>query len=110
MQWQFIERRRRSRKRSEGGFDLERNAEQQLLTPAEENKIVELVVISSDWGDPLTPKDIEKYANRLLSKRPGGEERKVGKNWGRRFMVRHHDQLQMYWSKPLDTQRAKGCN
>jgi len=25
-------------------------------------------------------------------------------------MTRHHNRLHMYWSKPLDTQRAKGLN
>ncbi len=39
---------------------LERNMEQQLLTLVEEDKIVELVVISLDWGDPLTQKEIKK--------------------------------------------------
>lgn len=97
------------RNRLKGGKSyLERNGKQQLLTPAEENKIVELAVISSDWGDPLTTMDITKYANALLAKRPGETSVKVGKNWASRFLVRHHKRLQMYWSKPLDTQRAKG--
>ncbi len=57
---------------------LERNGAQQLLTPAEEDKIVELAVISSDWGDPLTTEDIGKYVNALLARRLGGMGQKVG--------------------------------
>ena len=34
----------------------------------------------------------------------------VGKNWMDWFLVWHHDKLATYWSKPLDTQRAKGLN
>lgn len=44
----------------------ENNATKQLLTPAEEQKIVELISISSDWGKPLKNSDIKKYATALL--------------------------------------------
>ena len=35
---------------------------------------------------------------------------KIGDSWVARFLDRHHDTLQMHWSRPLDTQRAQSMN
>ncbi len=88
----------------------EHNGTKQLLTEAEERKILELIVISSDWSVPLKNKDIGRYANELLRARTEDPEAKVGKNWVQRFKDRHHKVIGTYWSKALDTQRAKCLN
>ena len=86
------------------------NVSKQRLTQAEEAVMVELITISSDWSNPLTYKSIERFANEILRKRTGSSFIPLGVNWVPRFMERHHDCLQTYWSKPLDTQRAQSLN
>ncbi len=48
--------------------------------------------------------------NELLRARTEDPEAKVGKNWVQRFKDRHHKVIGTYWSKALDTQRAKCLN
>ena len=86
------------------------NATKQLLTTAEEKKVVELLLVSSDRSQPFDYDEIAYIANQILANRPEGTARTVGKNWVSRFVRRHHKQLQTYWSKPLDSQRAKCLN
>lgn len=86
------------------------NETKQLLTPAEERTVVELLQVSSDCSQPYNYNDIAHLANRLLKARLGDDFRPVGKNWVSRCIERHHKELQTYWSKPLDSQRAKCLN
>lgn len=86
------------------------NETKQLLTPAEEQTVVELLQVSSDRSQPYDYNNIAHLANRILKARLGEDFRPVGKNWVSRCIERHHKELQTYWSKPLDSQRAKCLN
>ena len=86
------------------------NAVKQKLSPEQEAVLINLILISSDWGVPLRHNDIIKYANIILMKIHGDDAKLVGKAWIYRFLDRHYNKLQTYWSKPLDTQRAKSLN
>lgn len=86
------------------------NESKQFLTPAEEEKVVELLLASSDRSRPFDYNNIARLANTILAARLGDSFTKVGKNWVSRFVERHHAKLQTYWSKPLDSQRAKCLN
>lgn len=86
------------------------NRTKQILSPAEEETIVKLLLASSDRSRPFDFTSIVHLANHILKARLGSRFKKLGKNWVNRFVERHHDQLQTYWSKPLDSQRAKCLN
>lgn len=86
------------------------NTLKQKLTPAEEEVIVQLIEVSSDWSNPLTFEAIAKYANEIIKGRDGPEFEPVGINWVHRCLERHRSRVQTYWSKPLDTQRAQSLN
>lgn len=86
------------------------NESKQYLTPAEEGKVVELLLASSDRSRPFDYDNIASLANTILAARLGESFTKVGIHWVGRFVERHHEKLQTYWSKPLDSQRAKCLN
>ena len=86
------------------------NAGKQKLSPSQEKMLVDLILVSSDWGVPLTNTDIISYANTILKRIFGEDAEEVGKAWVERFLDRHYDKLQTYWSKPLDTLRANSLN
>ena len=37
-------------------------------------------------------------------------EEGLGKDWGNRFITKHHDRLSMYWSSTLDSSRGCAVN
>jgi hypothetical protein len=82
------------------------NAGKQRLTPAEERVVVDFCLESADRGFPLTHDNVYKCADNILSARLGSEHDTLGLNWVDTFLIRHHDELQTHWSKPLDTQRG----
>lgn len=86
------------------------NATKQLLTPTEEQTLVDFILQSAEQGFPLTNSDIEKFADAVLESRLGTNWKGVGESWVFAFLDRHHKVLQTHWSKPLDTQRAKSLN
>ena len=85
-------------------------AMRQKLTPAEENTLVEYALACSDRGFPITHSQLVTFANEILEARIGSDYEPVGKNWTDRFIERHHQSLQMHWSKPLDSKRARALN
>lgn len=96
-----------------GGRSIQEfNVSKQLLTTAEEEVLVQLIETSADWSNPLTYDEIARFANEILQKHNGPEPNDclVGKNWVSRFLERHHDRVQTFWSKKLDTQRAQSLN
>ena len=86
------------------------NSGKQRLTPAEESVVVDFCLESADWGFPLTHDNIYKCADNILSARFGSEHDLLGLNWVDTFLIRHHDELQTHWSKPLDTQQGWALN
>lgn len=86
------------------------NAGKQKLSPSQEKMLVDLILVSLDWGVPLTNTDIISYANTILKQIFGEDAEEVGKAWVERFLDWHYDKLQTYWSKPLDTLRANSLN
>lgn len=89
----------------------EANAKKQQLLPAQEKHLADLIAVSSDQGRPFTKKDIVLHGNRILNQTSCETDiPKLGKKWARNFVARHDDELQMYRSKHLDSQRAKCMN
>jgi hypothetical protein len=94
--------------RANGGQTMaEFNKTKQLLTEAEEAVLVDHLVCSAEMGFPLTHERVMQTANHILEAK--GQKR-VGKTWVDRFLIRHMQHLQTQWSKQLDMQRAKGLN
>ena len=92
-----------------GGVPLSKfNASKQLLSDAEQQKLVEYAISSADHGFPLTHWNI-KYANLLLRSHPDGRW-EVGKNWVDCFIESHQEVLQSHWNKQLDMAQAKQLN
>ena len=51
-----------------------------------------------------------QYANLIHNNWLGEDCQQIGSTWVGQFLQRHHDKLQMHWSKPLDMQRAQSMN
>lgn len=85
------------------------NASKQKLTHPEERVLVDFILESADCGLPLSHKNIQNHANAIIAGRdvPGDP---VGEAWVLRFMDRYRDELQMFWSKGLATERARSLN
>lgn len=86
------------------------NAGKQRLTPEEERVVVDFCLESADRGFPLTHKNVYTAADNILTARLGDDHDPLGHNWVDNFISRHRDELQMHWSKPLDTQRGNALN
>ena len=86
------------------------NALKQKLTTAEEEVLTQLIETSANWSNPLSYKEIAQYANEILRRREGDDSAAIGTSWVYRFLGRHRDRVQTYWSKGLDTQRAQSLN
>jgi hypothetical protein len=85
------------------------NAKKQKLTPVEERVLVDHILMSADRGFSMTHEAITSHANTIL-KSGGGKQINRDSNWSDRFATQHYDELQTYWSKPLDRQRAQGLH
>lgn len=88
---------------------LEANSAKQLLPPEQEECLVDLIMKSSDHGQPVTKRDIRHYATTILDKTTDGHI-ELGKRWEHNFLVRHSDKIQTYRSKHLDSLRAQCVN
>ena len=98
-------------RRVQGGRSIQEfNASKQKVTKAEEEVLVQLIETASDWSNPLTYEDIAQFANEIIRRREEDDFELVGVSWVYRFLQRHHGRVQTFWSKPLDTQRAKSLN
>jgi len=65
------------------------NASKQKLTPAEEDVLVEAIILASRQGIPCTHGDIREEADAILQSRLGRQSEKVGKRWIDNFLRRH---------------------
>jgi hypothetical protein len=86
------------------------NASKKKLSDEEERVLVDLVLESADRGLPLTRSALRATANAIIKGCDGESYTPVGIGWVSRFLDRHHDEIQVHWSKPLDTQRARALN
>jgi DNA-binding XRE family transcriptional regulator len=86
------------------------NASKQKLTPAEEDVLVESIILASRQGIPHTHGHIREEANTILQSRLGNRSEKVGKRWVNNFLCRQNHRLHTYWSAPLPSVRAKAGN
>jgi hypothetical protein len=86
------------------------NEKKQKLTPAQEWLLVQFILESADRGFPLGHRQIEQYADAVRQAMLGADCEKVGVKWVFSFLDRHHDALRTFWSKSLDTQRARSLN
>ena len=83
------------------------NASKQKLTPAEEDILMEAIVLASHQGIPYTHDHIWEEANAILR---SCQSVKVGKHWVNGFLRHHNDQLHTYWFAPLPSIQAKARN
>jgi hypothetical protein len=88
----------------------ESNQDKQSVSPVQEWSVVQFILESADRGFPLTHAQIIDAANALRQTALGTDCEPVGKKWVFRFLDRHHDALRTFWSKALDTQRARSLN
>jgi hypothetical protein len=96
-----------------GGVTLtESNGKKCWLTAEEQEKIVQFAIEMAQRGFPLSPKKLKDHAEAVLRHRLGIDfpEKGLGRDWGNRFITKHHDRLGMYWSTPLDSSRGRAVN
>ncbi|KAF5336216.1 hypothetical protein D9758_017784 [Tetrapyrgos nigripes] len=97
-------------RRARGGRTIQEfNASKQKLTEAEERIIADHIVKLGNRTQGPTKLQIEEFANHILFNKYGEKYEKVGKRWLYDFYARHPE-IDTYWSKSLDTQRAGALN
>ena len=77
-------------------------AEQQLLTPDQENSLVNWIKSYGEMGMPLSSEDLRTHTSAIA-------QQEVGKNWYRKLR-QHHPELQAAKPAKLDPKRAKHFN
>ena len=95
---------------AKGGITLtQSNQQKSWLIPKEEETIVNFTVEIAQWGFPLSSWRLKEHCEAILQHRLGNNflEEGLGKDWGNRFITKHHDRLSMYWSNTLDS--SCGC-
>ena len=81
----------------------EANAMRQLLTPEQEQTLVDWVKHCGSMGLPFSKKELEARASTMAG-------RKVGKSWHKKFMRRHQDEILAAKGARLDPKRASNFN
>jgi hypothetical protein len=82
----------------------------QKLSPAQERVLVDEALEAADRGFPKSRDDLTFEANAILHAAHGEGYSAVGKHWVQGFLDRHQAELQMSWSRPLDSARARALN
>jgi hypothetical protein len=96
-----------------GGVTLtESNRRKSWLTAEEEVIIVNFAIEIAQRGFPLSPRRLRDHCEAVLQHRMGNKfpEGGLGKDWGSRFILKHHDKLGMHWSSALDGSRGRAVN
>ncbi|KAF7352031.1 hypothetical protein MVEN_01165400 [Mycena venus] len=88
----------------------EANQEKQKVSPVQEWSLVQFILESADRGFPLNHAQIRQAANAVRESTLGTGCELVSDKWVFAFLDRHHDALRTFWSKALDTQRARSLN
>ena len=86
------------------------SSQRQKLYPDEEQLIVDYLQETARQGFPDTQKRCVRHANDILIARSGNKDAQVGIRWLGRFLHRHHDKIQFYWSTSLTTVRGGALN
>jgi hypothetical protein len=94
----------------EGRVSTRPAKKKQLLTMAQEWALVQFILESADHGFPLGHCQIEQYADAVCQVSLGTDCVPVGAKWVFAFLDRHHNALRTFWSKSLDSQRARSLN
>ena len=86
------------------------NTSKQKLSAAEEDVLVNVVILASCQGIPYTHDHIREEAVAILENHRGSQHRKTGKCWVQNFLHCHNDHLRTYWLAPLPSMRARAGN
>ncbi|KAF7372306.1 hypothetical protein MVEN_00090800 [Mycena venus] len=98
-------------RRIHGGRSIgEVNQEKQKLTVVQEWSLVQFILEAAERGFPLSHAQIVQYADAVRQATLGADCERVGVKWVFAFLDRHHHELRPFWSKALDTQRARSLN
>jgi hypothetical protein len=79
----------------------------QKLTEIQETRLVALLIEMDQRGLGFDHIDIRLYALAILNSRKKKGSANLGQNWVSRFLDRHHKELSMRWSTPLDIKRTR---
>jgi hypothetical protein len=96
-----------------GGLTLtQSNAQKSWLTADEEENIVKFAIEIAQRGFLLSPRRLKDHCEAILRHRLGSgfPEKGLGRDWGSRFITKHHNRLGMYWSSALDGSRGRAVN
>jgi hypothetical protein len=96
-----------------GGVTLTQfNRQKSWLTVEEEEIVIRFTIEMAQRGFPLSIQRLNEHCEAILQHRlgTGFPERGLGKKWGSRFIVKHHDRLGMCWSSALDGSRGRAVN
>lgn len=95
---------------AKGGRSIQEfNKSKKLLMPEEERTIVNALLDYADRGVPLDHQEAEELILNIIKARNPSFE-KVGKNFVRRFLDEHAEELKTMWSSGLDDNRADAMN
>jgi len=98
-------------RRIHGGHSIgEANQEKQKLTVVQEWTLVQFILEAAERGFPLSHTQIIQHADAVRQATLGADCEGVGVKWVFAFLDRHHQELRPFWSKALDTQRARSLN
>lgn len=81
----------------------EASAKRQLLTPGQEQTLVDWIKHQGSMGQPFSKKELEARASKSAG-------RKVGVSWCKNFMKRHRDEISAAKGAQLDPKRANNFN
>ena len=81
----------------------EASAKRQLLTPEQEQTLVDWIKHQASMGLPFSKKELESRASKMAG-------RKVGKTWHKKFTSRHQDKILTAKGTRLDPKRASNFN
>ena len=98
---------------AKGGVTLtQSNSKKSWLTEEEHEIVVQFAIEMAQRGFPLSPRRLKEHAEAILRHRLGKDfpESGLGRDWGNRFITKHHSRLGMYWSSALDGSRGRAVN
>lgn len=87
------------------------NESKAWLNSLEESYAVEYLIAVAARGFPLTHRRFEEVINAVILRRNNNPEFKgVGKRYTDRFRLRHSDEIATYWTRLIDSSRARAVN